>query len=244
MKLNFKILSSYIEDFPIYFYESTDSTNTRAELILKERKSENFAVVAKEQTDGKGRCGKSFFSPKDTGVYFSVVIHLDGNYSDIVGLTPMAAVAVVNSIEKYTDLKPTIKWVNDIYSGDKKICGILVKSTGNAYIIGIGINVTTVNFPEDLIRTAGSIGHDIDFNMLVADIIKNILSMSAELSEKKFMDEYRKKSNVIGKQINYYINSEQYDGLVIDIDDSGGLTVEKNGIKKVLTSGEITVRTK
>jgi len=244
LKLTREALSALFRDIPLYFYETTDSTNTRAVEILKNQNPDKFVVVANEQTNGQGRSGKKFYSPKDTGIYFSVVIHSDCDISDIVGITPMAAVAVVNSLEKSTHLNPKIKWVNDIYLNDRKICGILVKAVGNAYIIGIGINVTTKDFPPDISNIAGSVGLETDTNLLVYDIVNSIIDMSEELEERKFMNDYRKKSLVIGREINYYINGVQFDGTAIGIDNSGGLIVEKNGTKKVLTSGEITVRTK
>lgn len=243
LKPDIEIISSFFEDLPIYYYDSINSTNEKAVEILNEKNHNSFLVIANEQTAGKGRSGKSFYSPKDSGVYFSVVIHNDCGISDVTGLTPMAAVAVVNCVEKLTKLNPMIKWVNDIYIDGKKVCGILVQKIKNAYVIGIGINITTSVFPDDLHGIAGSLGIDIDKNILISDITRQIFEMSENLSERNFMKKYREKSLVIGKEISYHINGIAHTGIAIGIDDFGGLIVEKNGKKKVLTSGEITVRT-
>ena len=152
-------------------FESLPSTNTYAK--------ENIAVlslpsliIANEQTAGRGRRGNSFFSPKDTGLYMTIVFEEKGN-SEL--LTPIAAVAVCETLEK-AGIDPKIKWVNDIFINGRKVCGILAErciSDGKSYIIlGIGINISTCVFPDEL-KNAGSINIDCDKEKL-ADLFLKI----------------------------------------------------------------------
>ena len=156
----------------VFRYESIDSTNNEAKRLLKAEKGD-FLVIADEQTAGRGRQGKSFYSPKDTGIYMSLVKRRGEALADAVSATTAAAVAVCRAIEALSDKKPAIKWVNDIYLGSNKIGGILCESvnSGNnrdsaAVIIGIGLNLSTPSFPDD-IPNAASLNAEIDKNDLI-----------------------------------------------------------------------------
>ena len=112
---------------PIY-YATVDSTNTEAKRLLNAGYRGNFLVVADEQTAGRGRQGKQFYSPRGTGIYMTVVVHHGRRLQDAVSVTTAAGVAVCRAIEELTDKHPQIKWVNDVYIDDKKICGILTEA--------------------------------------------------------------------------------------------------------------------
>ena len=112
---------------PIY-YATVDSTNTEAKRLLNAGYRGNFLVVADEQTAGRGRQGKQFYSPRSTGIYMTVVVHHGRRLQDAVSVTTAAGVAVCRAIEELTDKLPQIKWVNDVYIDDKKICGILTEA--------------------------------------------------------------------------------------------------------------------
>ena len=114
------IISSMLPDTLVEVYKVTDSTNTRA-IKLSEETKKNVLAVSEEQTQGRGRQGKSFYSPPGGGVYFSLVIRPDGELNDIVFVTSAAAVAVAKTIEEMTGLEPKIKWVNDIFLSAKSV---------------------------------------------------------------------------------------------------------------------------
>lgn len=237
MKLNRKKIENLTENYSVFVYDTIGSTNVEAREIAKQVDT-NIIVCSEEQTQGKGRQGKSFYSPKNTGLYFSVVLPRSEN---TVNITCLTAVAVTRAIEKLTDLKPQIKWVNDIYVDGKKVCGILVQAIeNNRLVIGIGVNISTADFPYEISDSASSLNRDIDRNELLAEIVKNI----SVLESIDFTDEYRQKSCVIGKPITYYENNIPHDATAVDINGQCGLIVEESGKTKTLTSGEITIRVK
>ena len=108
--------------------KSVDSTNNEAKRMTANGFRENALIVANEQTKGRGRLGREFYSPKNTGIYMSFLLSTDVKISDAVQITTATAVAVVRAIESLTDLRPMIKWVNDVYLGNKKVCGILTEA--------------------------------------------------------------------------------------------------------------------
>lgn len=234
-------------DLEVLYFDSIDSTNTKAKELLKGGKENDFLVVANEQTNGRGRQGKSFYSPNGTGIYMSVAVHPAMPLQNVVTSTTAASVAVCKAIEKLTDIKPKIKWVNDIYIGENKICGILTESVtdldykiATGMIIGIGLNIKTTDFPKDILN-AGSLGVDIDRAKLIATIADELLNIVLK-DYSNFIDYYREHSMLLGKEIYYIENGEKTYATAVSIDDKGGLVVEtQNGIK-TLRSGEITVR--
>ena len=187
-------------------------------------------VCAKSQTMGRGRQGKSFLSPKG-GLYFSLALPQNFNFTH---LTALCGVSVCKAIEKLTDLKPKIKWVNDIYIEDKKVCGILVEKTTEGVIIGIGINIKHQDFPEDI--NAIALNVKISQTRLIYEIINNILNVT------DFAEYYKEHSYVLDKKIFFIENNEKYEVFATDIDENFGLVVNCNGTEKTLTSGEISVR--
>lgn len=229
----------------VIVYDTVGSTNDLAKELCIES-DRNFLLVANAQTNGRGRQGKSFFSPKDSGLYFSLTVNTDTPDFDFTGVTCAVSVACVRAIEKLTDLRPQIKWVNDIYIGDRKVCGILVQSvTQNGrmtrLIIGVGMNISTESFPEDIKNIAGSLNKNIDRSILTAEIVNNIRELLNRKSI-EYIGEYKEKSNVLGKEIIYFRNGIPHPARAVDIDENGGLVVEENGEIITLISGEISLR--
>ena len=229
----------------IHVFDTVTSTNDVARELCKAT-CNPVLVIADSQTNGRGRQGKSFFSPENSGLYFSFTYDTNAPDFDFTGLTCAVAIAVTRAVEKLTALTPKIKWVNDIYLNNKKVAGILVRSVSEnnvikKIIVGIGVNISTVQFPDELKSIAGSLGAELDRNILAAEIVNN----AEELFERKpdsYLDEYRRKSNVIGKEIIYIRDNIPHNALAVDIDSTGGLVVEENGEKITLTSGEISLR--
>lgn len=250
--LSAEAIKSYLPaDFfgDIVVKEITESTNVDAARIAKDAKH-GTVVIANAQTAGRGRLGKSFFAPKG-GIYMSVILKLGLAFSDAVLVTTAASVAVCKAIEAVSDIRPQIKWVNDILLDGKKICGISCEAVSSgemidSVILGIGVNFSAQNFPEELRDTAGVLFEKptVSRNQLIAEILKNILSETKDLSSKKFIDDYRRRSAVLGKPIRYLENNVWSDAEAIGIDENGGLQIVENEKRKTLVSGEITLRIK
>ncbi len=244
-------LSEQSKGLKLIMLKSVDSTNNEAKRMTANGFRENALIVANEQTKGRGRLGREFYSPKNTGIYMSFLLSTDVKISDAVQITTATAVAVVRAIESLTDLRPMIKWVNDVYLGNKKVCGILTEAvtdfeTGlvQSLIIGIGINISTEDFPDDIAGTAASINiNGLSRNKLVAAVANELIYICSNIENKAYIKTYRDHSLIIGKSIDYYRNNIKYNAIAVDIDNNGGLIVKlPNGRTEVLNSGEITIR--
>ena len=244
-------LEGEAEGLSVIVLDSVDSTNNEAKRMTANGCNKDTLIVANEQTGGRGRLGRSFYSPKNTGIYMSFLLHTQLELSDAVAVTTAAAVAVVRAIEKLTPIKPVIKWVNDVYIDDKKICGILTEGmsgfeqgTAQTVIIGIGINITTSDFPDDIRGRAGAVNSDgLHRNNLIAETANELCKIFCNLSDKSYIDDYRRCSMVIGKKIDFYRNNVKQTAKAMNIDRNGGLIVMlADGTVTTLTSGEVTVR--
>ncbi len=232
-----------------FHFESVDSTNTYARNLIDNGEKSLLLVVADEQTGGRGRNGKSFYSSNKGSVYMTVVLHPCVPFSDAVGATTASAVAVSRAIESVTGKRTDIKWVNDLYFCEKKICGILCEAVGkngsvSSVIIGVGINLADCKFPDELKGVAGSLGGDAALrDELVAAVADELFSISFGPLDEDLLEEYRGKSLVIGKRIDYFINGQKNTATAVGIDGYGGLIIRKDdGAQDILRSGEISVR--
>ena len=257
------------------YFDSIDSTNNEAKRMINGAQiSENLCLVALEQTAGRGRQGKSFFSP-DTGLYMTVVLPVGRPIASQVTMTVRTAAAVCSAIEEVTGKDAGIKWVNDIYVYGKKSCGILCEAVNDyekgimQYMIaGIGINIYTKDWPEEIKNIAGSL-YDTDpdpihtnkginapdpgtvAGRLTIKIAETLEKWIFEVPAEEFLSYYKSRSTVLGKEIEYIEDGRIYVGTAIDIDGTGGLVVqtdtdrseEKNDLKTIiLRSGEISVK--
>lgn len=249
--LNESELKKYINfDCNVAFYKTIDSTNNEAKRIVADGDTKPLLVVGEEQTAGRGRQGKSFYSPAKTGIYMTLVVHPMAQLQNAVTATTAASVAVCKAIEKLTDITPQIKWVNDVYVDGKKICGILTEAvtdfetqTVTSVIIGIGVNLKTHSFPSD-VQNASCLEAPVkraEFISTVANELNGIVTGDYSA----FIDYYRAHSMIVGKDINFIKNGVITPAKAIGIDDVGGLEVElTDGTHETLRSGEITVRTR
>lgn len=233
---------------PVYCYDRVDSTNTRAKMIAFEGKEATALVVADEQTEGRGRRGRSFFSPSGSGAYFSLLIKPELTYAECQRVVPMTAVAVSRAIEKTCGIKTEIKWVNDLYFKGRKVCGIATESIGDvsepgpsALIVGIGINVDTHLFPSEIENKAGSLGVAINRNALIAACVNEFFELFGHICSNSFMNEYRKKCFVIGQKVKV-LTEPPYEAIAEDVDNDGRLIVKNGDGKRVkLTTDEVSV---
>lgn len=235
----------------IYLHREIDSTNNEAKRLIAEGKGGLTLIVAEGQTAGRGRQGKSFYSPSQTGIYMTLSAPVDIPLCDAVTVTGAVAVAVWQAIYDATGIKTEIKWVNDIYLGGRKIAGILTEAisdleagTTRHLVIGVGVNVHTTDFPEDLQSIATSLSPvGVSRNRLIAAITDRLLDVIKRPQDTAYLSLYRKHSMVIGREIVYTENGVTHHARALDIDDFGGLVVEReDGARGTLRSGEISVR--
>ena len=232
---------------PVFFEERVDSTN----LYLRRRADElrhGTAVIAAEQSAGRGRSGRSFLSPEG-GLYLSVLLRPETGPERLPTLTPIAALAVCRAVETVCGLRCGIKWPNDVVLGAKKICGILVESVlggrKSCVIVGIGVNVNTPSFPEELREIAGSVsaeaGHAIDLHALAAVLLKEFDALYAAwlADEGCALAEYRGRCLTVGREI--AVGDRR--GLARAVGEDYSLLVEwPDGTTEELRFGEVSVR--
>lgn len=242
----------------ICMFSTVESTNSEAVRLAVEGAAEGTVVIADSQTVGRGRKGRNFFSPKGTGIYMSLVLRPKFSAERALFITTAAAVAAARAIEKETGREALVKWVNDVYCDGKKVCGILteaamdVESGGLAYaVLGAGFNVyrPATGFPEELKNIAGSIcGTKRQNNLrnrIAAGFVKEFFALYKAKDTAAFMQEYRRRSIVLGETVTVYCGNEVYDARAVDIDKNAALIVElPDGERKSLTGGEITIRKK
>lgn len=249
-----KGLRDELKDIDIVIYDEIDSTNTEAKRRLYSSDVKDFTViVADMQKGGRGRTGKSFTSPKGSGVYFSIILHpkdsYDFSYFDLT--TVKAAVAVAEGIRESTGKQVEIKWVNDLFLKGKKICGILSELDADfesrsvkSVIVGIGINV---NKPKDdsfkdLKDIAGYIGTEVIRNEILSSILNAFYENNYLKSDKEIIDYYKKHSLVIGRDLSFVLNGKKYSAKGVDINDKGNLIVDTGRERLTLSSGEVSIK--
>lgn len=248
-----KIQQNMNAEYPVHFFESIDSTNTAAAELARGGAIHGTAVFARHQSRGKGRLGRSFASPDGSGIYMSIILRPDSD--NPVLITTATAVAVCKAMEKVCNVTPQIKWVNDIYLGDKKICGILAETvtdyqTGHIthIILGIGINCRANAIPDELSHIAGAVEGDYSINELAAEIHNQVMSLANDLRPANYIGEYRQRSMVLGKTVTVYKGGYSPDATgipahVLNISESGGLVVlYSSGQQETLSTGEISIR--
>ena len=250
-------LEESLPELNVMVRSSVTSTNALVKENAAKGEKEGLILVADHQTQGRGRYGRTFFSPDGSGVYFSILLRPQMRADDAPSLTTLAAVAVARGIEKvFADLVE-IKWVNDLFFNGKKICGILtegsfdMETNGMEYVVvGIGINVYEPQggFPVELESIAGSLAYQKEIkkdnrNRLVAECINYFFEYYYNFSRKKYLDDYRKRSMILGKQIEV-IKGEAYElAKAVDIDAECRLLVEyPDGKQELLSSGEVRIR--
>lgn len=232
-------------NFSFFKYKTVTSTNTK----IKEDAGilpHGFVLVAEHQTEGRGRMGRSFYSPDETGLYMSILLKKDfGSNPTLV--TTMTAVAVMKAIEKVTGKTAQVKWVNDILLDGKKVCGILTEGAFadgklEYMIVGIGVNTTTADFPDEIKNIAGSVGCDKD--KLLFPLLDCFSDEFDNLESGDFLDFYRERCVTLGKNIKIISpGKEPVEAFAQGIDDDAALLVKyPDGTIGKVSSGEVSVR--
>ena len=242
-------------DLDIIVKDQVSSTNTELIEMAKNGAKEGTVLIATEQTAGKGREGKSFYSPEGTGVYLSILVKPDMKPEDALYLTTIAAVATAKAIESISEKEAKIKWVNDVYVDNKKVCGILTESSLNPSmekldyaVIGIGINIAPPEggFPDDIKNIATSVFNKNPDSNTKGKCVAHLLDyfMDYYMSNEKLshLEEYINRSNILGKKIMVKKGDRVMPVRAIDIDSKCRLKViDEKGKENLLYYGEVSI---
>ena len=237
------------------FQEISSTNDVLKKLAISEHAKQGTTIVSDYQVGGKGRLGRSFFSPKGSGLYLSMLLRPEGTVIDNLILTAQSAVAVYRAVKKVTGIELSIKWVNDLYYKGRKICGILSEGQASMesgkmeyIVVGIGINIYEPEdgFPNDIKEKAGSIfgkkteANQINRNELAAEIINEFYNIA---NERVLAREYIEKNIVPGHDILVIDGSNVRNARAVGIKEDGTLEIiEEDGSSNSLIFGEVSVR--
>ncbi|MDM5146131.1 Bifunctional ligase/repressor BirA [Lactococcus lactis] len=236
----------------IFVFDEVTSTQELAKQYLSSHEvKQPLIFVANNQSQGHGRRGRNFYSPSDTGLYFSIILPNPSHDILKIGLlTTSTAVAVVKVLEQfYKDKNFKLKWVNDIYLGTYKVGGIITEaaldlessSAGN-FIMGIGLNLSTKEFPDELLGKVKGINPNIniDRNQLIAEMAQEVIANFSNYTHPNLIEEYRKRSLLVGKEVTLKLGTSSVKGEVQGIADDGSLVLKgDSGKLQSFTSGEV-----
>ncbi len=247
-----RLLASAWPGLTVRVEEECPSTNT----CLKERLRDlphGYVLIARRQSAGRGRLGRSFFSPDGTGLYMSVLLRPDLDAGMLTLITPAAAVAVRRAIRDLSGVDADIKWVNDLLIGGRKVCGILTEcgfSGGGAAwaVLGIGVNVCPPEggFPPELRDAAGAVLPDFDPEArwrLANLILRRFFEIYEALPGRAFVREYREANCVIGREVDIICGGVSRPALALDISPDCALLVRyPDGREERICAGEVSLR--
>lgn len=240
----------------ILCFDKITSTNDVLREMAQKGAGQGQVAIAEEQTIGKGRENRKFYSPRSCGIYMSMILQPKGSVLETISITAWIAVAVSRAIENVCKIKTGIKWVNDLVLNKKKICGISTElslvgeSAKIQYIItGIGINVNQDSMPDEIKDVATSIRKESGIRYsraeLVAEVIKQLDRLCEEWGEKKeeYLKEYRDRNVTLHNQLRVIRGNDQKTSYAEEIDEDFGLVVSfPDGTKETVRSGEVKVR--
>lgn len=249
-------LSPECRDLRLEVLQTVDSTNGWVRAKAEAGEPEGYVVIAVSQEKGKGRVGRSFFSPADTGIYMSILLRPEGlSPGEASKITTTAAVAVCQAIEALSGRKAQIKWVNDIYMEGKKVSGILTEASVGLEdglldygILGIGVNAYAPagGFPPELAGKAGAVfesPQDDGKNRLAAEILNRFMKAYGQTDARDYVEEYRKRCLVLGQEILVLGRGEARKAKALDVDEDCRLVVQyADGKRESLSSGEIQIQ--
>lgn len=240
-------------NFTILRFDSINSTNTEAINQAKRGADEGLCVVARRQTAGRGRHGRTWISEKDAGLYFSIVLRpvIENKFLPLITL--MTAVAVTDTLKNIYELKPDIKWANDVHINGKKVCGILAEmietSKGMVIIVGIGINLKSTNFPAEIAGIVTSIEAETNHNPDSEKLLNSLTQflnyfydcLQGKNGSKIILEEWTKRSSyAFGKSVRVKLENETILGITEGLEENGALRVRAaNGDLKIVQAGDV-----
>ncbi len=231
------------------------STNTVLKELAEKGGAEGMVLIAEQQSAGKGRMGRSFYSPKGTGLYMSILLRPKFSAEESLSITTAAAVAVAGAVETVTGRRAMIKWVNDVYLDGYKVCGILTEASidfefgGLHYaVLGIGVNLREPEggFSGELKKVAGALfksdpppGAKVN---LATEILNRFFQFYGHLTDSPFLKEYQERSLLSGMKISFTRGNETKNGTVRCVDDQFRLVVRlENGGEEAFSAGEVNI---
>lgn len=240
----------------VLYFDTIDSTNTKAQELAEKGYPSGTLVVADKQESGKGRRGRSWVSPSGTGIFMTLMIKPDINPNNASMLTLVAALAVAKAITSVTGEEALIKWPNDIVVNSKKVCGILTEMNAqfdyiNHIVVGIGINVHNESFPEEISQMASSLmieagGRRFHRAQIIAETMAyfeqyyDTFLKTQDLSA--LVREYDELLVNRNKSVRVLDPKEPFDGKAMGITPKGELIVDTWESRKLVSSGEVSVR--
>ena len=240
----------------VYYYDVTDSTNTRAKELGEGDAPHGTLCVADQQNAGRGRRGRSWESPSGCGIFMTLLLKPDMNPNNASMLTLVTALAVSRALTEITGEKSLIKWPNDIVMNGKKIVGILTEMSAqfdyiNHIVVGIGINVHNESFPEEIAHMASSMmletgGQRYHRALIIAKIMEyfeeyyDIFMKTEDLSA--LVNEYNSRLVNLHNKVRVLDPKDPFEGKAMGITKRGELVVDTWASRKLVSSGEVSVR--
>ena len=243
-------LSEKYANLRVRVYDTLDSTNREAQRLLAAGADCPMLLLSEEQTAGRGRRGRAFYSPAGEGLYMTLALRPRAALSQAALLTAAAAVAVAQAVEAVSGRECQIKWVNDVYLDGRKLCGILTEASGSfeedtlrSACVGVGVNVRTRDFPAAFADRACSLWpQPVSRNRLAAEIAARLLDFASDLAARRFLDEYRRRSLVLGRTVAFMRGGEEGRALAVGIGRDGQLLVRRaDGSEEALNAGEVRI---
>lgn len=241
----------------MHYQPSVDSTNRLAKKLAYNGAADGAIVVAEEQTGGKGRLDRNFYSPRGKGIWFSVILRPNLLPKDAPKCTLMAAVAIAEAMKRF-DLRAEIKWPNDIMFDGRKLVGILTEMTGEigkvTYIVigvGINVNISRDEFPDELKDIAASLseisGYEISRVKLFRAVLEEFDKLYREVNAAgfdKIIQRWKEYNITLGKNIRVIsaIDGKSFTGKAVDLNADGALVVETETGRRSVYAGDVSIR--
>ena len=236
-------------------YEVTDSTNEQAKLYARSNDiNEPILFIAEEQTKGRGRYSRKFYSKKGTGVYLSLLFKPNFTAINTTSVIALSAISMINAINEQTEADIKIKWVNDLILGERKLGGILIEGAINSqskrydYLIaGIGVNLYAARRDEEIANIATSLeeqcGKRIDKEALVKSFVKHFLDGLNNLDNEDLFADYKSRLITLNKRVSVKTVTEEYEAFATDLNrDYSLLITTPTGEQKRIFTGEVSVK--
>ena len=239
--------------WPVHISDSIDSTNAEALRLVDAGCAAPFLVLAEQQTAGRGRRGRKWVSPFAQNVYYSLVLRIEGGLRQLEGLSLVVGLAVMQALRESGVQGAALKWPNDVLVGQKKIAGILLELVGDPadichVVLGIGINVNmqkAAAVDQQWTSVQLETGFPVDRNLLVAQLglqLKNYLERHTASGFAALQEEWEQNHLWQGRAVSLIAGVNRIDGVVLGVDRQGALRLNVDGVEKIYSGGELSLR--
>ncbi|NWB88853.1 bifunctional biotin--[acetyl-CoA-carboxylase] ligase/biotin operon repressor BirA [Pseudomonas gingeri] len=239
--------------WPVHVYDTIDSTNAEALRLMEKGAAAPFIVVAERQTAGRGRRGRHWVSPFAENIYYSLLLRIEGGMRQLEGLSLVVGLAVLSALRELGIARAGLKWPNDVLVDNKKIAGILLELVGDPadvchVVLGVGINVNMqVAEQVDQLWTSARLetGRSIDRNELIASLgekLRFYLEWHQSSGFAAIQAEWEQNHLWQGRKVALVAGVSQVEGIVLGIDQQGALRLQVDGVEKVFSGGELSLR--